>query len=364
MTSPIDTSLRRSIRRSPSPARTTPSSSTRKYQPLMRSEAMRAGRSRRCQRAASLKHGPRGWLTWTVAVPTVNTSPTWTSFSRSPSTERFSPKAPRGSSLPSRRSQRGTCSTGYAHAALSGPPWTVRSACSSPSNPPAPSRRGPSTGRLKIALRVVRPRHGMGAGVPVCSEATRPLSIPSGQQIEALAWRKHPDLDLRSVLGGQPREAARRVGERGAPPSVEPDGIEGPPVDRDGDPRAQQRQRTRRGGRVEVSGPEARAPAPDRHERDVEGRPGEVRHAGEEAGVPGEVHAPWAARHIAQRVGAQPAAEPPSPVVGAGRGDGDVPQAQRPAGLQLDDLRAARARDERSRPARDDDRATGAEHAQ
>ena len=42
------------------------------------------------------------------------------------------------------------------------------------------------------------------------------------------------------------------------------------PVDRDGDPRPQQRDRDRRACRVEMTGAEARPPAPDRHEGEVE----------------------------------------------------------------------------------------------
>ncbi len=77
-----------------SPAATTPSSITRRYQPVRPFLSMGLAMAGSPLRAASLKQGRRGWLTSNSAVPARRRSPMRTSSSSSPSIVRFSPKNP------------------------------------------------------------------------------------------------------------------------------------------------------------------------------------------------------------------------------------------------------------------------------
>ena len=56
--------------------------------------------SGRPKRSPSLKHGTRGCVIWSSALPMRSRSPIATSLSSSPSLVRFSPNWPKASSMP------------------------------------------------------------------------------------------------------------------------------------------------------------------------------------------------------------------------------------------------------------------------
>src|SRR5918992_81335 len=60
--------------------------------------------------------------------------------------------------------------------ALSGPPWTDRSACSSPSMLTPRTATRPSTGAFQIAVSTVRPPVSTRRGRPTLTLRTRPMS--------------------------------------------------------------------------------------------------------------------------------------------------------------------------------------------
>ena len=76
-----------------SPAAISPGSSTRRCRPVSRVRRAWRTRSGIASRAATLKHGERGWETCTSAVPIRQTSPIRASVSSTPSDVMFSPKA-------------------------------------------------------------------------------------------------------------------------------------------------------------------------------------------------------------------------------------------------------------------------------
>ena len=134
------------------------------------------------------------------------------------------------------------------------------------------------------------------------------------------------------------------------------------PVDRDHDARPQQRDGARRRARVEVPGAERAAPAPDRHQRDIERR--QLRHPVEQVGVAREVDARAALDDEPERghEGVQRAAAPV--VLGRDRRDGSVLQRQGVAGVQLDHLADSQAPHDAGGAGGDDHRGIGREPAQ
>src|SRR5690348_16664817 len=106
----------------------------------------------------SFEHGIRGWATSSTTVPIRQRSPITAPVTSSPSVVRFSPNIPGGISRSSCSPHHCSSSRAYAYTALSGPPWTRRSACSSPATLTPSTRTRPSTGALPIALISGRPR--------------------------------------------------------------------------------------------------------------------------------------------------------------------------------------------------------------
>jgi hypothetical protein len=104
-------------------------------------------------RAPSFEHGTRGPLTSNSAEPMRQRSPMRASVMSTPASVRFSPKAPGSSERPICSCQNSTSSHAYAYAALYGPPWLTRSACSSPASPVEPTATGPVAARLTIPDR-------------------------------------------------------------------------------------------------------------------------------------------------------------------------------------------------------------------
>src|SRR6266536_1750280 len=101
-----------------------------------------------------------------------------------------------------------------------------------------------------------------------------------------LARRKDAHLRRWCHAGDLAREVPRRALERVRPEPREAEGIERPPVDRDGDARTDESDRFRRASGVEMAGTESRSPTPHRQKRDVD-LSRELSHLGEEVGIPG-----------------------------------------------------------------------------
>ncbi|CPU66995.1 Uncharacterised protein [Mycobacteroides abscessus] len=80
------------------------------------------------RRRANVEQGVRGWVTSRSAVPTAHRSPTTASVTGMPSTRRFSPNRPGGTSRPSSPAHQSASSCPYAYTACSSPPWFARSA--------------------------------------------------------------------------------------------------------------------------------------------------------------------------------------------------------------------------------------------
>ena len=170
-----------------------------------------------------------------------------------------------------------------------------------------------------------------------------------------LAGGEHPDLDLRGELGAAALELARRRDQVAAAEPGEPDREQRSPVDRDRDPRLQDRGRPGGPLGIEVAGPESRAPAPDRQQRQVEPAR-EVRHPVEEVGVAGEVGPAGPREHEPDRlrvIGAEPTA---AAVLGLDRGDLDPADRLRVPRRQLGDRLEAATPEEPAGAARAEDR--------
>ena len=140
--------------------------------PEPRSNAWMSGRRRW---RASLKHGQRGWVTWSTASPQDQTSPMNTSSSSTPMLLTFSPNG--GRARAPRRARRATparCSDGYTYTALSTPPCTLRSAWPSPERFTSESQSTAvgATGAFRIPLQMFSSRTvASGVGVPTLTAA-------------------------------------------------------------------------------------------------------------------------------------------------------------------------------------------------
>ena len=151
-----------------------------------------------------------------------------------------------------------------------------------------------------------------------------------------LAGGEDPDLDLRGELGAAALELARRRDQVAAAEPRESDREQRPPVDRDRDPRLQDRGRAGGPLGIEMAGPERRSPAPDREQREVEPAR-QIRHPLEEVGVAGEVGPAGPREHEPDRlrvIGAEP---PAAAVLGLDRGDLDPGDRLRFPRLELGD---------------------------
>ena len=106
----------------------------------------------------------------------------------------------------------------------------------------------------------------------------------------ARAFTRREDLDVDA--GGEPRGVARedprRLDQRRPAEPLEPDREQRAPVDRDREPRPQQRGGASRSERIHVTGSERRPPTPDGQQGDVEVL-GQAAHRVEQVGVAGEV---------------------------------------------------------------------------
>src|SRR5215208_4511810 len=113
------------------------------------------------------------------------------------------------------------------------------------------------------------------------------------------------------MLGEAP---ARRL-EQPGPATRRPERREGAPVDGHGEPWAKHRQRVSRSLWIEVSRAEARPPAPDGKQREIQ-IDTELRHASEQRGVAREIRIDLGLNHIADGTAAPDAEDPPAPVAG------------------------------------------------
>src|SRR3954453_3558269 len=144
-------------------------------------------------RRPSLKQGSRGWTTSSTAVPTRHRSPTSAPDTSSPAVVRFSPNGAGPSPRPSSASQSRISSLAYAYTALSGPPWSERSAWSSPSRLTPRTATRPSTGDFQIAVVTVRRPVATGRGRPTFTlrrRATAPIVTSHAERGDRL-----PDFD-------------------------------------------------------------------------------------------------------------------------------------------------------------------------
>ena len=168
---------------------------------------------------------------------------------------------------------------------------------------------------------------------------------------EALPGRQDAHGDVRRVSRDEIGEPARGLGRVRAPPH--PRAGERAPVDRHRDARPQQRGGPRRALGVHVPRPDARPPAPDREQRDVEIAE-KAAHAVEHVGVAEERDAGAALDHVGDRRQVRPDGQAPAVVLGGRDVDVHGPEADacarggldHPApGPAPDDLRRAGRRE-------------------
>jgi hypothetical protein len=115
--------------------------------------------SSRPRNKSSLKHGLRGCVTWRTAAP-IARGHRFRRHVRGPRACSDSRRmGPRRAFCPSSSAQAARCSEAYAQTALSGPPWTSRSAWLSPARWSQESHKRVSggTGCLRIPLYTVSP---------------------------------------------------------------------------------------------------------------------------------------------------------------------------------------------------------------
>src|SRR3954454_19973285 len=124
-------------------------------------------------------------------------SPITASETGIPRTVRFSPNAPGPSVTPSCVSHQSVSWAPCAETAWSGPPWTVRSAWSSPSRLTPRTGTRPATGAFQIAVRTVCPPTSTSRGRPTLTDSTVP--VPMGPPY----WGAAAALGGRSSPGGR-----------------------------------------------------------------------------------------------------------------------------------------------------------------
>src|SRR3954463_6831705 len=99
-------------------------------------------------------------------------SPIRAALTSTPRVVRFSPKGAGPRSRPRRCAHHAVSSEAYAYTALSGPPWTVRSAWSSPATFTPRTATRPLTGSFQIALVAGSPFRSIGRGLPTFTDST------------------------------------------------------------------------------------------------------------------------------------------------------------------------------------------------